>query len=76
MQRRDVTDDMVQQVVASAEQRFRVREGRVVWQSRVSMGTPPTMYLVRVVVEIDRRLAEVVTVFRTTRVNKYWRDQP
>jgi len=24
MQRRDVTDDMVQQVVASAEQRFRV----------------------------------------------------
>ena len=27
MQRGDVTDDMVQQVVASAEQRFRVREG-------------------------------------------------
>jgi hypothetical protein len=76
MQRRDVTDDMVQQVVASAEQRFRVREGRVVLQSRVSMGTPPTMYLVRVVVDIDRRPAEVVTVYRTTRVNKYWRDQP
>ena len=29
MQRRDVTDNMVQQVVASAEQRFRVCEGRV-----------------------------------------------
>jgi hypothetical protein len=34
------------------------------------------MYLVRVVVDIDRRPAEVVTVYRTTRVNKYWRDQP
>lgn len=76
MQRRGITDDMVQQVVAAAEQRFRVSEGRVVLQSRVTMGTPPTMYLVRVVVDIDRRPAEVVTVYRTTRVNKYWGDQP
>ena len=76
MQRRDVTDDMVQHVVAAAEQRFPVRDGRVVLQSRVTMGTPAKMYLVRVVVDIDRRPAEVVTVYRTTRVNKYWRDQP
>jgi hypothetical protein len=76
MQRRDVTDDMVQQVVAAAEQLFPVRDGRVVLQSRVTMGTPTKMYLVRVVVDIDRRPAEVVTVYRTTRVNRYWRDQP
>ena len=76
MRRRDVTDDMVQQIVAAAEQRFPVRDGRVVLQSRVTMGMPPKMYLVRVVVDIDRRPAEVVTVYRTTRVNKYWRDQP
>jgi hypothetical protein len=69
-------DDMVQQVVAAAEQRFPVRDGRVVLQSRVTMGTPTKMYLVRVVVDIDRRPAEVVTVYRTTRVNRYWRDQP
>jgi hypothetical protein len=63
-------------LVAAAEQRFPVRDGRVVLQSRVTMGMPPKMYLVRVVVDIDRRPAEVVTVYRTTRVNKYWRDQP
>ena len=80
MRRRDVTDDMVQQIVAAAEQRFLVRDGRVVLQSRVTMGMPSKMYLVRVVVDvvvdIDRRPAEVVTVYRTTRLNKYWRDQP
>jgi len=74
MQRRDVTDDLVQHVVAAPEQRFPVRDGRVVLQSRVTMGRPPKMYLVRVVIDIDRRPAEVVTVYRTTRVNKYWRD--
>ena len=76
MQRRDVTDGLVQHVVAAPEQRFPVRDGRVVLQSRVTMGRPPKMYLVRVVIDIDRRPAEVVTVYRTTRVNRYWRDQP
>jgi len=74
--RRTNTLVAVQQVVVAAEQRFTVRGGRVVLQSRVPMGMPPKMYLVRVVVDIDRRPAEVVTVYRTTRVNKYWRDQP
>ena len=34
------------------------------------------MYLVRVVVDVDRRPAEVVTVYRTTKLRKYWRDEP
>jgi len=60
MQRRDVTDGLVQHVVAAPEQRFPVRDGRVVLQSRVTMGRPPKMYLVRVVIDIDRRPAEVL----------------
>jgi hypothetical protein len=40
------------------------------------MGTPLTMYLVRVVVDVDRRPAEVVTAYRTTRLSRYWRDEP
>ena len=62
MQRRDVTDGLVQHVVAAPEQRFPVRDGRVVLQSRVTMGRPPKMYLVRVVIDIDRRPAEVVKI--------------
>ncbi|HEX9348074.1 MAG TPA: DUF2283 domain-containing protein, partial [Gemmatimonadales bacterium] len=60
MQRRDVSDGLVQHVVAAPEQRFPVRDGRVVLQSRVTMGRPPKMYLVRVVIDIDRRPAEVL----------------
>ena len=47
MERRSIPDEVVQQILASPEQRFRVREGRVVLDSRLMMGTPAKMYLVR-----------------------------
>ena len=37
------------------------------------METPPKRYLVRVFIDTDRRPAQVVTVYRTTKVKKYWR---
>ena len=76
MERRSIPDEVVQQILASPEQRFQVREGRVVLDSRLIMGTPAKMYLVRVVVDVDRRPAEVVTVYRTTKLDKYWRGEP
>ena len=36
------------------------------------MGEPAKRYLVRVFVDIDRDAAEVVTVYRTSKINKYW----
>lgn len=30
------------------------------------------MFLVRVVVDVDRQPAEVVTAYRTTKIAKYW----
>jgi Domain of unknown function (DUF4258) len=76
MERRGISDEVVRQVLESAEQRFQTRKGRVVFHSRVLLGVPATMYLVRVVVDVDRRPAEVVTVYRTTKLSKYWREEP
>jgi hypothetical protein len=53
-----------------------VRPGRVVLQSRILMGEPAKTYLVRVFLDVDRRPAEVVTVYRTGKISKYWREQP
>ena len=76
IERRSISDEVVRQILASPEQRFPAREGRVVLDSRLMMGTPAKMYLVRVVVDVDRRPAEVVTVYRTTKLDKYWRGGP
>jgi len=76
MERRGISDEVVRRVLATPEQRFPIRSGRIVLHSRLMLGSPATMYLVRVVVDVDRRPAEVVTVYRTTRLAKYWRDEP
>ena len=62
-------------VLARPEQRQAVRPGRVVLQARRALGRPKKVYLVRVIVDIDREPAEVVTVYRTSRIAKYWESQ-
>ena len=59
--------------MTSPEQRIDVRKGRCVYQSQLAFGEPTREYLVRVFVDIDREPNEVVTVYRTSRIDKYWR---
>ena len=36
------------------------------------MGEGRRRYLVRVIVDVDRDMPEVVTVYRTSKIEKYW----
>jgi hypothetical protein len=63
----------VRSVLAAPEQRHEVGPGRDVFQSRIAAAGKT--YLVRVFVDVDRNPAEVVTVYQTSRVAKYWRAQ-
>lgn len=73
MERRGLSEQIVRSVLSAPEQRLEVRRGRVVLQSRVSLGEPARIYLIRVIVDIHRQPAEVVTAYRTSRISKYWR---
>lgn len=73
MVRRQISEEDVAKVLVAPEQTETVREGREVYQSRLQSGEPPRTYLLRVFVDIDRFPPEVVTVYRTSKVAKYWR---
>jgi hypothetical protein len=75
LMRRGISLDTVRLVLKAPEQRLEVRPGRIVLQKRIAMGDPNKTYLVRVFVDIDRQPVEVVTVYRTSRVEKYWRHE-
>ena len=75
MKRRGRREETIHAVLAAPEQSLEVRPGRVLLQSRVSMEVPKKTYLVRVFVDVDRHPAEVVTVYRTTKISKYWREE-
>ena len=75
MARRQLSEAEVASVLAAPEQTECVREGRAVSQSRIEVGEPSKTYLLRVVVDIDRQPPEVVTVYRSSKVQKYWRGE-
>ncbi|HUT19065.1 MAG TPA: DUF4258 domain-containing protein [Anaerolineae bacterium] len=75
MKRRQISEAEVAQVLVAPEQMEEVQPGRVVYQSRVEFGAPVRTYLLRVFADIDRRPAEVVTAYRTSRIEKYWREE-
>ena len=73
MARRQISQDDVANVLSAPEQTGFVREGRNVYQSRIEIDKPPQKYLLRVFVDVDRKPPEVVTVYRTSKIAKYWR---
>ena len=76
MRRRQISERDVAKVLASPEQREAVRAGREVLQSRITLPHPSKTYLLRVFVDTDREPPAVVTVYRTSKVARYWRDEP
>lgn len=73
MGRRGITESELASVLSAPEQAEMVRLGRVVLQSRTQFGESPQIYILRIFVDIDRQPAEVVTAYRTSRIEKYWR---
>jgi hypothetical protein len=75
MERRHITEADIARVLSAPEQTEMLRPGRVVYQSLVEFGEPPKVYLLRVFVDFDRQLPEVVTAYRTSKIEKYWRSK-
>lgn len=74
MKRRVLNEEIVIKVIDNPEQQWEIRSGRCVLQSRIIMNSSDTQYLVRVFLDIDRHPQEIVTTYKTSKVEKYWRD--
>lgn len=74
MKRRGIREEIVRDVLRSPGQRFDVRSGRIVLQSKLVDESKGKEYVIRVFVDIDREPPEVVTVYRTTKIVKYWKE--
>lgn len=74
MERRRISEQIVRQVLDNPEQVVPEREGLAAYQSRVATEDRGDM-LVRVIVEERANPRRVVTVYRTSKIEKYWRQQ-
>jgi len=73
MQRRAIPKDIVKKIIETPGQTEEIRPGRLVFQSQIMMGDPPANFVIRVFVDVTGESLEVVTVYRTRKVQKYWR---
>jgi len=74
MQRRQIKNIQIKAVLSKPEQILFIRPERWVYQSRMLFEKGEKQYLLRVFVDIDRDPPEVVTVYRTSKISKYWRN--
>jgi hypothetical protein len=72
MVRRGIAEELVSKILATPEQVIPEREGLVAYQSRVALEDGRVM-LVRVIVEDRAAPRRVITVYRTSKIDKYWR---
>jgi hypothetical protein len=73
MQRRGISEQIVRKVLEQPGQVQEARPGRRIYQSKIQFGEEAETYLVRVFIDTDRDPFEVVTVYRTSKIEKYWR---
>jgi hypothetical protein len=71
MERRGIDEAILRKVLTGPEQRHTLRPGRDVLQSKIEF--EGKTYVVRVIVDVDPKPAEVVTAYRASNIAKYWR---
>lgn len=77
MNRRGIAEEVVETVLVKAEQVIETPSGRKILQGRIRFPAAPTgrLYLIRVVVDPAEEPPLVITVYRTSKVQKYWRSE-
>ena len=72
MQRRDIPEEWINETMANPGQIVHVREMKKAYQSLKELDGKK--YLLRVIVADDKDPSVVVTVYRTSKITKYWRS--
>ena len=70
--RREISLDLLETVIARPEQIFPLSALLAVYQSRVT-DSAGKVYLIRAIVSTETAPGVVVTVYRTSKILKYWR---
>lgn len=72
--RRQIPSSLIETVLASPEQQIEESDRKIVLQSRLRDDSGK-MYLVRAILATDKTPPVVITIYRTSKILKYWRSE-
>jgi len=75
MEARGISEETVQEILRNPQQSIPEGKEKVIYQSILEDEATQKNYLVRIVVNIIKDPKLVITVYRTSKINKYWIDE-
>lgn len=75
MSERGITEEMVMEIVSAPQQTVTQGEEKMIYQSIKYFKEDGRNFLVRVFVNIIKQPNLVITVYRTTKIEKYWQNE-
>lgn len=73
MYERAISEEMVLRVLRNPDQEIAVSKNMVVFQAKKYFDDAGKMFLIRVFVNTLKNPNLVITVYRTSKIDKYWR---
>ncbi|KAM3095571.1 DUF4258 domain-containing protein [Phormidesmis sp. 146-35] len=73
-ERREIPREFLDEVLQSPQQIVDDRDGKKAYQSQFEFGNGKT-YLVRAIVADNTEPAIVITIYRTSQIKRYWRQE-
>ena len=73
MVRRKISMGMIHELLNAPQQILPAQGRRQIYQSKVTVGSSRE-YLLRAVIDVETEPSTVVTVYRTSKILKYWRE--
>ena len=73
IERRKIPKDLIESVLQNPQQIVEEYESKKAYQAKIDFGGGK-IYLLRVIVADEIDPAVVVTVYRTSKIKKYWRE--
>ena len=71
-ERRGITEELINSVIQAPQQKLPSKKGRVILQSRYRDTIENKEMLLRIVVSETTDAFTVLTVYKTSRISKYW----
>lgn len=72
MDKRQISIDMLWACLKKPDQILDSEESRVIYQSKIKSGEK--VFLLRIVIEKQASPERVITVYRTSKIEKYWKE--
>ena len=71
MERRGIKEEEIEQVFLNPVQKIKLSGVREIWQNQMTQDGK--IYVLRMVVELEPKLT-IVTVYKSSKIKKYWRE--